>query len=38
MTLDINYTVTNPRKVDEILEDAINSIQSGTGLSPDQTG
>ncbi len=35
MTLDINYKITNPRSVDEILEDAINSIQSGTGLSPD---
>lgn len=30
MTLDINYTTTNPRNVDKILESAIEEIQAGT--------
>ena len=29
MTLDINYNITNPRKVDQILETAIEELQSG---------
>jgi hypothetical protein len=30
MTLDINYNITNPRKVDQILEAAIEDLQSGS--------
>lgn len=33
MTLDINYGTTNPRKVDQLLEQAVEDIQDGTGLS-----
>mgnify|MGYP003403898754 CR=1 FL=1 len=29
MTLDINYNITNPRKVDQILEAAIEDLQTG---------
>lgn len=29
MTLDINYNITNPRKVDQLLEAAIEDLQSG---------
>lgn len=29
MTLEINYTTTNPRKVDQILEEGIEDVQSG---------
>lgn len=29
MTLDINYNITNPRKVDQIFEQAIEELQSG---------
>lgn len=32
MTLDINYTTTNPRKVDQILEQAIESVQPVNSL------
>lgn len=34
MTLDINYNITNPRKVDQLLEGAVEDIQDGTGLTP----
>lgn len=31
MTLDINYGITNPRKVDQIFESAIEDLQAGVG-------
>ena len=31
MTLDINYTTTNPRKVDQILETAVEAAMAATG-------
>lgn len=40
MTLDINYTTTNPRNVDKILETAIEQIQNGAAgkvFTPDVT-
>lgn len=33
MTLDINYTTTNPRKVDQLLETAVKNIQSGNSIT-----
>lgn len=34
MTLDINYTTTNPRKVDQLLEDNINAIAQTVAIVP----
>lgn len=36
MTLDINYGITNPRKVDQLLESAVEDLQAGkTGNAAD---